>query len=98
MYEYLCTLYRYILPAVLAAGLLENGVCVLVLTSLSCGIGRTARVYYITLSLVDMCLLVAQTYNMWLSMGLQYATGGAFYLDVRSSLTHFYMYITCSVI
>ena len=72
----------YLLPVVVALGLLENGACVWVLASLSGGIGRTARVYYITLSLADMGLLVAQIYNMWLSMGLQFATGGTLYLDV----------------
>ena len=72
----------YLLPIVVALGLLENGICVWVLARLSGGIGRTARVYYITLSLADMGLLVAQIYNMWLSMGLQFATGGTFYLDV----------------
>ena len=81
-FHYVCA--AYVLPVVVAFGFVQNGWAAYVLARLTNGIGKTARVYYVSLALADMGNLLALLVLFWLSLGLQFATGGAVYLQVRS--------------
>ena len=82
-FHYVCA--AYVLPVVVVFGLVQNGWAAYVLARLTNGIGKTARVYYLSLALADMGNLLALLVLFWLSLGLQFATGGAVYLQVRFS-------------
>lgn len=88
----------YVLPVVVVFGLVQNGWAAFVLARLTNGVGKTARVYYMALSLADMGNLLSLLVLFWLSLGLQFSTGGAFYLKVPYTLDIlFYIFSFCVV-